>query len=366
MLLAITTTTTTAVGGRRWLSSGRTTSRRAGAGAARLAAVSVSPPPALEVLYDDKHLVVVNKPPGVLSQGAHGDSSASEDGGGATDMLAQVKAHLAAGRRVRGPAYVGLVHRLDRNVSGAMVFAKRSKAAARLGEAFREQAVKKVYVAVVLGEVEGRGPRTLRHALVFSPSASKDRRRSRKNGNVTRVVGDDALAPAPSPPSGDGGKTSPLPPPPAVIGTLRYEPLLVFPHPHRPGDRETLLRVELLSGRKHQIRAQLSHIGHPIVGDVKYGAPVALRDRSIALHCRLLAFPHPRRGGEGEGGGAGGSSPATPPPPPPPPAAGPEEGKREGEGEGMVVACRAPLPPSWLARFGPAVVAAVERVGVDR
>jgi 23S rRNA pseudouridine1911/1915/1917 synthase len=277
------------------------------------------------VLYEDKHLIVVNKPPGTLSQGG-----APPGGDDDNDMLSLVKAHLATagGKPSKAAVYVGLVHRLDRNVSGAMVFARRSKAAARLGEAFRTHAVRKVYLAVVLGEVAGGGVRTLRHALAFTPQRVGGGKVKKGGGagaagggggNLTRVVGDASSV-------GSGGGV--------VIGTLRYEPLLAFPHPHprRPHERETLLRIELLSGRKHQIRAQLSHVGHPIVGDVKYGAPVALRDRSIALHCRVLAFVHPKRGGEEDSGG------------------------------GVVMKFQAPLPASWRARFGQAVVAAVEGV----
>lgn len=196
-----------------------------------------------------------------------------------------------------------------------MVFARRSKAAARLGAAFRTRAVRKVYVAVVLGAVRGGG-RTLTHELKFSSS--------RSGQNMTRVVGEaDALL------DGDMEAKS--------IGTLHFTPLLVFPHPHQPGAHETLLQIDLVSGRKHQIRTQLSYIGHPIVGDVKYGAPAALRDRSIALHCRTLAFAHPKR----EGGGDG-----------------------DGQGETMM-AFDAPLPGSWRARFGEGVVVAVERIKGD-
>lgn len=287
------------------------------------------------MLYEDKHLIVVNKPAGLLSQAAAPPTSSSSSTRAAatglttdTDMLTLVRTHLTAagGKPPSKPVYLGLVHRLDRNVSGAMVFAKRSKAAARLSEAFRTRAVRKVYVAVVLGAVRGRvgEARTLRHLLAFSKGKGKDK------GNVTRVVGD---APAAAD-GGGGGSTGGVG---GVVGTLRYTPLLVFPHPHRLREHETVLRVELVSGRKHQIRAQLSHIGHPIVGDVKYGAPAGLKDWSTALHCRTLAFAHPKRE-QREGGEK-------------------EEGPQQ-----RVVVVDAPLPASWAARFGDAVAAAVERV----
>lgn len=307
------------------------------------------------MLYEDKHVIVVNKPPGVLSQAAASTSSSKNEGGDENDMLSLVRGYLiaAAGKPPDKPVYLGLVHRLDRNVGGAMVFAKRSKAAARLGEAFREHKVKKVYVAVVLGDArKGDGgkdgeeqqqqQRTLRHVLAFEKGGGK---------NVTRVVGE-AEASA----SGGGGgvdndqgqgKGKGF-----VVGELRYAPLLVIPHPRLPHEKETLLRVELISGRKHQIRGQLSYVGHPIIGDVKYGAPVGLRDRSIALHCRTLAFEHPRRGGEEEGGDSQQQQKQEG-----------EEGQQRG-GEkgrrGKVMEFHAPLPPAWRARFGDAVVAAVE------
>lgn len=316
-----------------------------------------SVPHDVDVLYEDKHLVVVNKPPGVLSQGAAAPAQANNSRNSSSDtsidMLSLVRAYVAAGRAAAldpaaggkkktkkpttKPVYLGLVHRLDRNVSGAMAFAKRSKAAARLGAAFRARDVRKVYVAVVLGEVTtAPGRTTLCHALAFDSGGGVGGSRENR-GNVTRVIGDAAAVA--SPVSSSSSSSSGGGPPPKNVGTLHYTPLLVFPHPHRRGEKETLLQVELVSGKKHQIRAQLSHVGHPIVGDVKYGAPAALRDRSIALHCRLLAFAHPKRGGEEK-----------------------EEEGEQGGGKGKVVTCHAPVPPAWRARFGEAVVAAVEGV----
>lgn len=229
------------------------------------------------------------------------------------------------------------------------------QAAARLSETFRERRVVKEYVAVVLGEVpmapggQQQHTRTLRHALAFDNGhQSSIYRGNATMGNVTRVLGEAPAAAADDVKA--GGKV--------VVGTMRYTPLLVFPHPHRPGEKETLLRVDLVSGRKHQIRAQLSYVGHPIVGDVKYGAPVALRDRSIALHCRTLRFAHPKRGWKGEEKKE--------------PGGYDDEGMDAVEGEGekdhwrekhMMVEVGAPLPRVWRARFGDPVLEAVEGMG---
>lgn len=361
------------------------------------AATASSSPIGLEVLYEDKHLVVVNKPPGVLSQGGAYDTNIG--GAAGLDMLSLVRARLAAA--TGKPVYLGLVHRLDRNVSGCMVLAKRSKvgfmwlcvrgetdvggcvpylsaslcacititpihtckqAAARLSEAFREWGVVKEYVAVVLGEVpmetggqQQQRTRTLRHALAFDNGHQSGFHRGTGTvSNVTRVLGE---APAAAAAAADDGRAGGK----AVVGTLRYTPLLVFPHPHRPGEKETLLRVELVSGRKHQIRAQLSYVEHPIVGDVKYGAPVALRDRSIALHCRALRFAHPKRGWEG---GEGRKEPGGDDDEGTHAVEGEEEGDKEHRREGRVmVDVRAPLPPAWRARFGDVVVDTVEGMG---
>ena len=303
------------------------------------AAHSPTTPTPLDVLYEDKHLIVINKPAGLLSQGAAAPPKSSETGAGATaetDMLTLVRTHLAAAAG-KPSVYLGLVHRLDRNVSGAMVFAKRSKAAARLSEAFRAREVRKVYVAVVVGAVRVGETRTLRHVLVFSSGKGKGNGRDQGSGFVTRVVRD-APAATTAGEEGEGDEEGSSHNSSKVLGTLRYTPLLVVPRPQpQQGEKhQTLLRVELLSGRKHQIRAQLSHVGHPIVGDVKYGAPTALRDKSIALHCRTLAFAHPKKGEQRDEG----------------------EGGNEGEGgERRMVVVDAPLPAAWRARFGEAAVA---------
>lgn len=198
----------------------------------------------VRVLYEDNHLLGIAKPAGLLSQGGPKGSRALPD------LLDAYRRHADA---KPGKAYIGLVHRLDRNVSGAMVVAKTSKAAARLSECFRRRdpALKKTYLAWV-----HRRPAEDEAELVLS---------LRREKGITKLAGD-----------GD---------PDAKEARLRY---VVEARGHHAGR----LRVELHTGISHQIRAQLSHIGHPLVGDEKYGGPSAKRP---ALHALELVVPHPTR-----------------------------------------------------------------------
>ncbi len=185
------------------------------------------------VLWRDAHLVAVNKPPGVPVQ---------PDTTGDADLLAALRA-------VHPGEAIGLPHRLDRPVSGVVLLARTAAALEGLGGLFRARSVRKTYLAVVHGAWERE--MVLEHALVHDA-------RSRK----ARV--DAAGAPA----------------------RLAVRPLQV-------GDRYTLVEVRPEGGAFHQIRAQLAAAGHPIKGDVKYGARRGERDRSIALHALRLELPHP-------------------------------------------------------------------------
>ncbi len=201
----------------------------------------------LPVLYEDNHLLVIDKPAGLVTQGsAVGENSAVTL---AAEYLKQ-KYHKP------GNVFIGVVSRLDRMVSGVLVLARTSKAAARLSEQFRQRSTGKRYLAWV----EGHWPQPEWIELVDWMS---------KNESAQRMVVVPATARD------------------AQEARLKLRSVKLQP------DR-TLVEIELLTGRKHQIRLQLSERGHPIVGDTKYEASSRF-PRGIALHSRLLEIKHPTR-----------------------------------------------------------------------
>ena len=169
-----------------------------------------------------------------------------------------------------GEVYLGLVHRLDRPCSGVLVFAKTSKAAARLSESFRERKVVKRYLCVVEGRLEGEGE----CADLFQKI---DGSRNQKS----RLVKASQLS---------SSNTK------AVEARLSYAVIQQLTWKDFKGERRegSLVEIVLGTGRKHQIRLQLANIGHPILGDLKYGAKEGFPlSRSICLHAYLLSFYHP-------------------------------------------------------------------------
>ncbi len=200
-----------------------------------------------DILYEDNHLLVVNKHAGDLVQPDPSGESALED---------QIKAFLKERDAKPGAVFLGVVHRIDRPVSGAVLFAKTSKALTRLNEMLREGRIHKIYWA--LTEATPDPERGELHHYIL-----RDGRTNRSRALDT--------------PRGD-----------AKEARLRYET-------RGRGRNYTLVEVELLTGRHHQIRAQLSRIGCPIRGDLKYGARRSLPGGGISLHSRRVEFEHPVR-----------------------------------------------------------------------
>jgi 23S rRNA pseudouridine1911/1915/1917 synthase len=198
---------------------------------------------ALEVLYEDNHLLGVYKPGGWLVQG---------DRTGDTTILEMAKTYLKEKYRKPGNVFLGLVHRLDRPVSGVVLFARTSKAASRLATEFRLRRAGKVYLAVVVGDVSERSGELVGYI-------ERSHLRSRMAGQSS-------------------GRAK--------------EARLVF---RRLAQKKgmSLLEIEPSTGRHHQIRLQLADFGYPVVGDLKYGAREALPDKTIALHAATLVVRHP-------------------------------------------------------------------------
>ncbi|NSW95270.1 MAG: RNA pseudouridine synthase [Bacteroidales bacterium] len=199
------------------------------------------------ILYEDNHLIAVLKNPSDLVQG---------DKTGDTTLDDKVKKYLAEKYRKPGDVFLGVVHRLDRPVSGVVLFARTSKALSRMNELFRKQEVKKTYLAVVK-ERPPAEEQTLIHFL-----------KKNEKQNKTYVYDQEVKG--------------------SLKSTLTYKIA-------GRSERYFLLEIDLHSGRHHQIRAQLSKIGCPVKGDLKYGAQRSNEDGSICLHARRLEFIHPVR-----------------------------------------------------------------------
>lgn len=202
----------------------------------------------LQVLYEDNHLIAVNKPPGWLVQGdITGDIPLSE----------YVKEYIRIRYKKPGNVFIGVTHRLDRPVSGVVLFARTSKVLPRINELFKNRKIEKTYLAVT-----GKRPDPIKGHLTHFTLKDKTK-------NITKAY--DKI----------GTRTKD-----AKKSELDYELIGEL-------NKRYLLKIIPSTGRSHQIRVQLASIDCPIWGDVKYGFPTPNRDGSIHLHCRSLAFEHP-------------------------------------------------------------------------
>jgi 23S rRNA pseudouridine1911/1915/1917 synthase len=200
----------------------------------------------MKVLYEDNHIIVVNKQSGEIVQG---------DKTGDTPLSDIVKAYLKEKYNKPGNVFLGVVHRLDRPVSGVVLFAKTSKALPRLNKLFAEhEKVKKTYWAIVANKPTQESG-TLTHWLTRNEKTNTAKAYDREVPNSKKAVLDYRL----------------------IAASERY----------------FLLEIQLHTGRHHQIRCQLAKMGCPIKGDLKYGAPRSNPDGSICLHARYLELEHP-------------------------------------------------------------------------
>lgn len=197
------------------------------------------------ILYEDNHLIIVNKLPSEIVQG---------DKTGDMPLADLVKAYIAQKYQKPGNVFLGVVHRVDRPVSGAVIFARTSKGLARLNEMLQRREIAKKYWAVVKNKPPEKSGKLV-HSL-----------KKNEKQNKSYVVKEGA--------------------PGSKIAELWYKVL-------GESQRYYLVEVELITGRHHQVRAQLSAIGCPVKGDLKYGFDRSNKDASIHLHARELRFLHP-------------------------------------------------------------------------
>ena len=199
----------------------------------------------MQVIYEDNHIIAVNKSTSEIVQG---------DKTGDTPLSEMLKTYIKEKYNKPGDVFLGVVHRLDRPVSGVVLFARTSKALTRLNAMFRDKEIKKSYFAIVKNRPEKPEAR-LEHYLVRNEKQNKSYAHDTEKPNSKKAV-------------------------------LRYKLL-------ESSDNYSLLEIELETGRHHQIRCQLAKIGSPIKGDLKYGFPRSNPNGGISLHARSVEFIHP-------------------------------------------------------------------------
>ncbi len=201
----------------------------------------------MDVIYEDNHIIIVNKAPGEIVQG---------DRTGDEPMVETLKRWIKQKYNKPGNVFCGVTHRIDRPTMGLVVFARTSKGLSRMNELFRRGEVHKTYWAIVKN-CPAQPAGTLTHWL------TSVERNNKTYASLTQKPG-------------------------STKAVLNYRLLAST-------DRYHLLEIDLITGRKHQIRSQLAAIGCPIKGDLKYGAPRSNPDGGISLHARQISFIHPVR-----------------------------------------------------------------------
>ena len=199
----------------------------------------------LEILFEDNHLIIVNKATGDLSQG-----DITED----LTLGDKIKSYIKKKYNKKGNVFLGITHRLDRPTSGVIIFTKTSKALSRINELFKKNEIKKTYWAIVKS-MRNKSSDKLINYLIKNKKQNKSYVTNSSNKESKKAI-------------------------------LNYKKILEL-------EKYCLLSINLETGRHHQIRTQLSNIGYPIKGDLKYGYPRSNKDGSIHLHSRKISFIHP-------------------------------------------------------------------------
>lgn len=199
----------------------------------------------IEVIYEDNHLIAVNKPAGVL---VHSDDTGDET------LVDAIKEYIKVQYKKPGDVFLGVIHRIDRPVSGVVLFARTSKGLTRMNKLFQDRKVSKSYLAIT-----NKKPKDLngKYEDYLTKDSSKNKAHVHKSGRR-------------------GGKLS----------ITEYSLLAGL-------NGYYFLEINPITGRPHQIRVQLAHHGTPIVGDLKYGYSRPTQNKSICLHCQSLSFEHP-------------------------------------------------------------------------
>ncbi len=195
------------------------------------------------IIFEDNHLLVINKPACIPVQP---DSSQDES------LFDMCKEYIKVKYKKPGNVFLGIVHRLDRPVSGIIVFAKTSKAAKRLSEEIRNKNFKKTYYAILQGKLEKSG---VLENYIYRKDATSFITKDKNSGKEA---------------------------------VLSYKPL-------KFKDNTTLVEIDLKTGRHHQIRVQFAYINHSLLGDFRYGSKIKFQNKSIALHAGKLSFIHPTK-----------------------------------------------------------------------